>query len=453
MRKVRDYFIGKYLSDTSDIIEQARIIFIYRLILVSLGLVIFIIPSLIINESYVQLTRTVIILLLFFSLIFVIRKYHSIKFVTHALLTISTTNLWFNTFLIFQEANTVTSLIALLNTLFSFYYLRRRWALLYTLLNTFPIFLLLVLQRFDAYEIGIEPETVAFDEYYISMFILYTLCIVILWHFRTAFNLSSQKLQNALSEQKEFTQRYQIMSKELLIAREKAEEINHLKDSFLANMSHEIRTPINGILGITQVIEEESGDEKIKEYTALLKRSGLRLLETITNILELAKLESEKTGLQLVPIPVDELIQDGIDSIQALAKKKGIAIEYKSLQSGLKCKGDQILIQQIIYNIFGNAVKFTQIGHIHIEVNIYPTNSQFVSVKVEDTGVGISEDFLQLLFQPFTQESSGQNRQFEGSGLGLSIAKKYLELIGGDILVKSVKGKGSIFEILLPQSL
>jgi len=451
MHKIRDYFIGDYLRSTSDVIEQARIIFIYRIILVALGLVTFLMPSLIINENYAQLIRSSVVWILFLAVLFTLRKYHSMRFATHALLIISTANIWVNTFIVFQEVNAISSLLATLAILYSFYYLRRRWALVYTLLNTLPIFILLTFQQFDAYHIPITPEKVAFDEYYISLIILFMLFTVILWHFRTAFNLSSQKLQDALNEQKVLTQRYQSMSNELLAAKEKAEEMNRLKDSFLANMSHEIRTPINGILGIAQIIEEETVDLKMKEYTVLLRKSGMRLLETITSILELAKLESEKPDLQLSPICVDRMIQASIASIKVLAEEKGISLIYKSGESTLVCLGDEVLLQQMLYHIIGNAVKFTEKGEILIETALYPTDHQYISVKVIDTGVGISEAFIPQLFQPFVQESSGQSRQFEGSGLGLSIAKKYVKLIGGDILVKSKKGVGSTFEMLLPQ--
>ena len=451
MHKIRDYFIGDYLRSTSDVIEQARIIFIYRVILVALGLVTFLYPSLIINENYSQLIRSSVVWVLFLALLFTLRKYHSMRFATHALLIISTANMWVNTFIVFQEVNATSSLLAALAILYSFYYLRRSWALVYTLLNTLPIFILLAFQWFEAYHIPIAPEKVAFDEYYISMFILFMLFTVILWHFRTAFNLSSQKLQDALNEQKVLTQRYQSLSNELLVAKEKAEEMNRLKDSFLANMSHEIRTPINGILGITQIIEEEAVDLKMKEYTVLLKKSGMRLLDTLTSILELAELESEKTVLQLSPICVNGLIRESMASIKELAEEKGIPLTYKSGEANLVCLGDHVLLQQMMHRIFSNAIKFTEEGEITVEASRYQVDHRFISVKVMDTGVGISEEFIPRLFQPFVQESSGQSRQFEGSGLGLSIAKKYMELIGGEILVKSKKGVGSTFEMLLPQ--
>ncbi len=450
MHKIRDYFIGSYLRRTSDVIEQARIIFIYRIIVVSLGLVTLIIPSLVINENYAQLTRSSVVWVFFLTVLFTLRKYHSMRFATHALLLITTTNLWVNTFIIFQEINAVSTFLAALAILYSFYYLRRRWALVYTLLNALPLFLLLALQRFDAYHIAIAPEKVAFDEYFISLFILFVLFIVILWHFRTAFNLSSQSLRDALNEQKLLTQRYQSMSEELLVAKEKAEEMNRLKDNFLANMSHEIRTPMNGILGITQIIEEAE-DGNIKEYTALLKRSATRLFRTMTSILELAKLESEKSVLQLAPVCVGNLIEESIAGMKMMGEEKGVAIIYQPDKASLVCLGDELILKQVLDHILENALKFTEKGEVIVETDISECDQPYVSIKVTDTGIGIAEEFMPRIFQPFIQESSGQSRKFEGSGLGLPIAKKYTELMGGDIRVSSQKDVGSTFEILLPQ--
>ena len=451
MQKLREYFIGAYLRATSDVIERARIVFIYRIIIVALCLLTVLFPSLIINGHYAQLIRTVVVWVFFFALLFTLRKNHSMRFASHALVIIATANLWVNIFIVFQQVDAVSSILGALAILYGFYYLRRRWALVYTLLNTLPIFIFLALQRFDAYHISLAPEKAAFDEFYLSLIILFSLFAVILWHFRTAFNLSSETLSNALDEQKELTLQYQAMSQELLKAKEKAEEMNRLKDSFLANMSHEIRTPINGILGITQIIEEETTDNATKEYTALLKKSGTRLLHTITSILEMAKLEAEKPVIQLSPVPLDPVLQEILINMQAQAKGQGNKLVYEPQQPGLMCLGDELLVRQILHHIIENANKFTEKGTITIAAETFQEDPKYLTIKVKDTGIGISEAFITQLFQPFVQESSGQSRQFEGIGLGLFIAKKYAEMLGGNILVKSKKGEGSSFEVLLLQ--
>lgn len=233
-------------------------------------------------------------------------------------------------------------------------------------------------------------------------------------------------------------------------AKEMAEEMNRLKSNFLANMSHEIRTPINGILGISQVIELEATTDNIKKYVALQQQSGKRLLNTITSILNLSRLEAQKEELALKVVNINQLIQDSIQQLKALAIGKGLALNAKLSNGPIQCLADENMIYQVMTNIIGNAIKFTESGSITVSTML-DTNrkNQFVAV-VEDTGIGISEDFLPRIFNPFEQESSGRNRSHEGTGLGLSISKRYIELLGGEIRVSSEKGKGSKFEVMLP---
>ncbi|MDX2301785.1 MAG: ATP-binding protein [Microscillaceae bacterium] len=238
--------------------------------------------------------------------------------------------------------------------------------------------------------------------------------------------------------------------RELIIAKERAEEMIRLKTNFLANMSHEIRTPLNGILGLAQVIAKEKDLKKIQEYVALQKESGVRLLNTLTGILNLSRLEAEHSDSPLKPIPINHIIRENIKTLDTLAKNKGIFLVAHTFQHELYCLGDENLLFQILNNIIGNGIKFTHTGHILIETGLSPDRTEFMFIRVTDTGIGIDESFLSKIFDPFTQESSGQNRNFEGSGLGLSITKKYVELLGGKVSVSSKKNQGSVFEIVLP---
>lgn len=236
----------------------------------------------------------------------------------------------------------------------------------------------------------------------------------------------------------------------LLEAKHKAEEMNRLKSNFLANMSHEIRTPLNGILGISQIIEEEENLEEIRQYIQLQKKSGERLLNTLTSILNLSRLEAEKTNFDLQVLDINKLIDEITESLQALAQSKGIYLKQELSFGELHCLADETLLFLILNNIIGNAIKFTHNGGVLVNASFSAINEKFISITIKDTGIGISRDFMHKIFIPFEQESSGQKRAYEGSGLGLSIAKKYVELLGGHILVESEKDKGSVFEILLP---
>lgn len=237
--------------------------------------------------------------------------------------------------------------------------------------------------------------------------------------------------------------------KALILEKERAEELNRLKTNFLANMSHEIRTPINGILGLSQVIKDESDVKQIYKYVDLQYQSGKRLLNTITSILQLSRLEASTDSFSFKEVNINQVLDNVVKSLNSLAQNKGIYLTFESLFENLTCLGDENLLHQIFNNIIGNAIKFTNQGEVKVFVEKDDKNGRYLRIYVKDTGIGISEDFLPQIFNSFQQESTGLGRQFEGSGLGLSIAKKYIELLEGKIEVKSKKGEGSTFIIYL----
>jgi PAS domain S-box-containing protein len=236
---------------------------------------------------------------------------------------------------------------------------------------------------------------------------------------------------------------------DLIKSKERAEELNRLKTNFLANMSHEIRTPINGILGLAEIMADETDINNIKDYTMYLRESGRRLLNTITSILDVSKLEAEGTNIKLEPVPVDVVVCEVIDLLKPIAYVKGISLDMISDNGTYLVLADRVMMGQVFTNIIGNAVKFTMKGGVTVEVG-YKSMAGSIVVTVTDTGIGISDEFLPRLFDVFEQESSGTGRSFEGSGLGLAITHKFIHLIGGSISVSSKKNVGTSFEVRLP---
>lgn len=235
---------------------------------------------------------------------------------------------------------------------------------------------------------------------------------------------------------------------ELIDAKNRAEEMSRLKSNFMANMSHELRTPLVGLLGISEFMVEESEGE-YKENAEIIYLCGRRLLGTITEILDFAKLESEKTVVQHSVFNLSQLLLDEIKLYQTLAKKKNIKLIDLFSAEDIPIFSDEKLLREVIDNIINNAIKFTHAGTVTISVERRETE---IAIKIIDTGIGIPLAKMEYIFEEFRQVSEGMSRNFEGAGLGLTIVKKYLQLINGNVEVESVLGSGSTFTVRLPCS-
>jgi signal transduction histidine kinase len=231
-------------------------------------------------------------------------------------------------------------------------------------------------------------------------------------------------------------------------ARDAALEASRLKSAFIANVSHEIRTPLNIITGYIELIEEhlaERNDESVKEYVAGIQRASARLLRTISNILDISKIESG--ALKLVPtrLEIGPLLERLLADFQVIAERKGIALICTIEAPGASVVFDEYCLTQALTNLLDNALKFTERGAI--TCRLYRAPDGTLCLEIRDTGIGIGEEYLAHLFEPFSQERANSGRQFQGSGLGLAIARKCLELNGARISVQTGKGKGTTFTI------
>jgi PAS domain S-box-containing protein len=240
---------------------------------------------------------------------------------------------------------------------------------------------------------------------------------------------------------------------QLIIAKSNAEKTAETKSRFLANISHEIRTPLNGIIGVVNLLNQTVLSEKQTSYLNAITSSSNQLMGIINDVLDLAKIDADKLELDCTDFNIEDLFQSVVSVFEMKCIEKQINLEWFIDERIPKyLNGDPVRLNQIIYNLLGNAIKFTEKGGILLQVELYNTTNEDVSVliRISDTGIGMDEQALEKVFDAFTQAEDHMSRKFGGTGLGLTIVKKIVEIHGGQISVKSQPLQGTSFELLLP---
>jgi PAS domain S-box-containing protein len=261
-----------------------------------------------------------------------------------------------------------------------------------------------------------------------------------------------RKLQGVFAALREITERKQY-ERSLREATHRAEQANSAKSEFLANMSHEIRTPLNAVIGLGYLLEHTTLNEDQRQLLAKIQFGGRALLGVINNVLDLSKIEAGEMSLEDEPFDLPELIRDLGQLLAPQAAAKGIELLVQSAPSLPPIvSGDASRLRQILTNLLGNSIKFTERGHVELKAFFTERTSDRIRLRctVQDTGIGMEPAALENLFMPFTQADASTTRRFGGTGLGLSIARRFIELMGGEIGVTSVPGVGSNFWIEIP---
>jgi len=242
------------------------------------------------------------------------------------------------------------------------------------------------------------------------------------------------------------------LDKELKLTKEEAKLANKAKSDFLATMSHEIRTPMNAILGFSDILLGTDINDEQKEYIELIMTSAEALLSIINDILDFSRIESGNVRLEECNFSLREIIKsvENIMKLNALRKKLEFSVSINNRVFDL-IYGDEVKLRQVLINLIGNAIKFTEKGYIKLLIDNFKENNEIYTIfSIIDTGIGIPSNKIEKLFQKFSQVDSSTSRKYGGSGLGLIISKNLIELMGGRIWFESQEGKGSIFHFILP---
>ncbi|MDH5217235.1 MAG: ATP-binding protein [Gammaproteobacteria bacterium] len=263
--------------------------------------------------------------------------------------------------------------------------------------------------------------------------------------------VEKEKAWSALEKHRdELEEKVALRTQDLEEARDVALKAANTKTRFLANMSHELRTPLNSIIGFTSIVKDGMAgevNETQKKQLSIANDSAQHLLSLINEILDLRKIEEGKVELVFEEVDLDALLVNVIESLSPLANEKSLALELETMGDGLEFVTDKSKLYQVLLNIVGNSIKFTDDGGVNIS---YGLINEGVEICIKDSGVGIRESDLEQVFEAFSQVHDEDERQYQGTGLGLAITKQFVELLGGHIAMNSEFGVGTVTRVWLP---
>lgn len=441
-----NFSIRNILSKDQSHLEQARI----RLLYYGFWIVSVAVAGLFINvylQHQTLLTFTAGLLLFSVLILFKYFTYRpNCRLISHALLVLGSVINLNTVFIALQKVDIITIQIILLIIIFGFYMLGQSWGLFYSMLNIIPVMVFMLISYADGYFISLTPEIVDQSTIIIGVFANFILIIYIHSHIYGAFVANIRELRENSEEQRRLNAR-------LENAIDKAEKSSHVKTEFLATMSHEIRTPLNAIIGMTNLMLMANPRKDQKENLDLLKLSANNLLAMVNDVLDFNKIESGRLVFEKVKFNPVMLIQNTCGAEMLKAEEKGLNFTFK-YEPGLQDKtliGDPVRLGQILFNLVSNAIKFTKEGSIWVKASYqeHPDETITIHFVVKDTGIGIDQSNLESIFEPFKQESITSTRQYGGTGMGLAIVKRLLELQGRQMQVSSKLGQGSEFSFSL----
>lgn len=434
------------LNSDSDPINRARINILVYIGLFSILLCSFLTVAYALYGPPFQLIRVLVVLV---GLIIGMRellKSHNYKPTAHIIIVLFNILVWSNILFLIQAINIVTVQYIILGITCSFYLLNSRWGIFYSVTILFPVVIYFIIKGIGYSQVTVNAQQVS-DPIFVALLMFNFLQIIFInYHFLSGFYLALSQLKIAKKDEED-------LNEQLREAISMAENSSRAKSDFLSTMSHELRTPLNSVIGMSYVLMADNPRKDQVENIKVLHFSAESLLALINDILDFNKLDYGKLELEEIGFYPSALVKSIYAGLKYQSDEKGLDFElsFDEKLNGVGVIGDPTRLLQILYNLIGNAIKFTPKGKIALKVKLINFSEDSLSIEfmVQDTGIGIDENQAERIFEPFSQASSNITREFGGSGLGLAITKQLLDLHGSKIELHSEKGVGTIFKFAL----
>jgi signal transduction histidine kinase/CheY-like chemotaxis protein len=439
---VADQIVSRYnrvFKKQREILERTRVGILAVCLLTYIGLTTALLTLYLFQEHNFLLTRMGILLGLFLVGLALLLFCRPWGLAGHFFIICLSLMIWSSILLFRQSVNVATAETVLLVVCGGYYILGSKWGTFYSLLNIAPIIGYVILDDYVGFSLPTQRLQINHHGYMLGLVVNFLLLLYIHYAFFRAFKksqLNEIELRNHLQ-------------KALAAEREQAAA----KTNFLSTMSHELRTPLNAVIGMTHILHMEGPRPDQLEHLDILRFAADNLMVTVNDILDFNKIDSGAVVLDSRSFQLAELLNNVCGSFRARATEKGInfSCNIDTEINSLTMLGDPDRLTSILFNLIGNAVKFTNAGHVGIEARLLSKTETTASLRlrVEDTGIGIPLDRQDLIFQPFTQVMSHTNRQYHGTGLGLTIAYRLLQLHNSRLELNSAEGIGTTFSFEL----
>lgn len=437
------------LNADSDPINRARVHILFYTLSISLFFMVVLAVVYTITGPPFQLFRILFMVAAFSWGLYKLLKSHTYKPAAHLVIIMINMLVWSNIFVIIQAINIVTIQYILLAITCSFYFLSGRAGIAYSILVLIPVILYFIVKGTDDIQVYISAQQASNPVFVTVMLFNFFIMIFINYHFLRAFHFALNMLKQSQKEERLANEKL----KEAIVI---AEASSKAKSDFLSTMSHELRTPLNSVIGMSYVLLADKPRPDQEENLKVLHFSAGSLLSLINDILDFNKLEYGKLELEHAAFSLDELIKSIHSGLKFQAEEKGLAfnLDIDHRLTGVSLVGDSTRLLQILFNLVGNAIKFTPSGTVDLKVGIKQDkkDSMAIQFRVIDTGIGISDENREIIFEPFSQASNNITRKFGGTGLGLAITRQLLQLHNTGIDIISEEGNGTTFEFTIVYS-